>query len=593
MASRLSEESVKAVHEAGLGGLAVVSDPALDKGATPGVDLEALLLADNPAEAVQAVAPQAMYQSLVRRGPEDALEILPLLSEDQVTRLFDYDTWSGDRLAPLKAVRWLDLFKEVGNEELVRRFRELDEEYQVALLGPFVEMYDEEQYEKMSQEEQDQLHRMPCNTVFYKIKSDDPRITEFITGLLETITTVDINYAYAVLAHSSFMPPNESEAEEARFRKARLEEDGFVTFEESLGAFRRVDLDAVRRRWNFELNRDQAVVAKDGADPRPFLSRVLSDGEPFVPEVAGRITQGLAFLGNMLASAVRVEPDDLSGIRSLMQQARALVSLGLDYLAAGDLAVGREILAAEHPQMLFRAGLTLVARLADATLGVLSDHHLPGASKVFEAFTVDKRGVAISHLGRELGPVLGFERAETLKGLIGRLPVRPHTFHPDVDGAERVEFQPLASMAGLKALAGTLDGITGLVHLAALADDDRLVATSLDQRLTTALARVLLGGEFRADPVTEAELKRLAELPQEGVQTLIADFFAGVEGTLRMNLLPTAEAPGWAASRVAGVPSNDPAQAVLAELSDLVFGLMAARQTPGALRTLLLMRDHA
>jgi hypothetical protein len=529
----------------------------------------------------------------VRRGPEDALEVLPHLSQDQVTRLFDYDTWSGDRLAPLKAIRWLDLFKEVGNEELTKRFRELDEEYQTALIGPFVEMFDEEEYEKMGHEEQDKLHRMPCNTVFYKVKSQDPRIGEFISGLLDAITTVDMNYAYALLAHSYYMPPNESESDEARFRKARLEEDGFVTFEESLSAFRRVDLEAVRRRWNFELNRDQATLAKEGADQRPFLSRVLADGEPYPPEVADRVTQGLAFLGNMLASAVKIEPDDLGGIRRLMQQARALVSLGLDYLAAGDLAAGREILAAEHPQMLFRTGMTLIAQLADATLGVLSDHHLPGAPRVFEAFRVDKRGVAIAHLDKELAPVLGFERAETLKGLIGRLPVRPHTFHPDVDGAERIEFQPITSVASLRALAGTLDGITGLVHLASLADDDRNAALPLDQRLTTALARVMLGGEFRAEPVSEAELKHLAELPQEALQLLISDFFAGVEGTLRMDLLPTAEGPGWAASRLAGLPSTDPAQAVLAELSDLVFGLMAARAQPAGLGSLLIMRDHA
>ncbi len=593
MASRLSEESVKAVHEAGLGGLAVVSDPALDKGSASGVDLDGLLNAEDPEAAVQAVAPQLIYQALLLRGPEDALEILPLLSGDQVTRLFDYDTWSGDRLAPLKAIRWLDLFKEVGIEELVRRFRELDEEYQIALLGPFLEMYDEDQFEKLSDAEQDAVYRMPCNTLYYKVKSQDPRIGQFISGLLESITTVDMNYAYAVLAHAYYLPPNESEDEESRFRKARLEEDGFVTFEESLSAFQRVDLDKMRRRWNFELNRDQAVLAKESPDSRPFLSRVLSDGEPFVPEVADRITQGLAFLGNMLASAVSVETDDLVGIRSLMHQARAIVSLGLDYLAGGDLAVGREILASEHPQMLFRGGLTLVSRLADATLGMLSDHHLPGASKVCEAFQQDKRGVAISHLELELGPVLGFERTESLKGLIGRLPLRPHTFHPDVDGAERVEFQPIASLAALRALAGTLDGVTGLVHLASLADDDRDPTVSLDQRLTTALARVLLGGEFRAERVSEAELKQLTDLPQEAVQTLIADFFAGVEGTLRMDLLPTAQGPGWAASRVAGVPSTDPAQAVLAELSDLVFGLMAARALPGGLRPLLLMREHS
>ena len=256
MASRLSEDSLKAVYDTGHQNLAIQMSPSLDLLTGPSVDLEALLVAEDPTAAVQAVAPQALYQALVNKGPEDALEVLLHLSEEQLVRIFDYDCWNDGRLAPLKAFRWLTLFKEHGPEELAKRFRELDEEYQLALIGPFVKMYDEDEYEKLSQPEQDSLNRMPCGTLFYRVTSDDPRIEEFITGLFEAIMTGDINYAYAVLTHASFLPPNEQEELIARFRKARLEEDGFVAFEDSLAAFNRLDLDELKRRWSFLLMPD-------------------------------------------------------------------------------------------------------------------------------------------------------------------------------------------------------------------------------------------------------------------------------------------------------------------------------------------------
>src|SRR6185312_7723513 len=105
MASRLSEESLRAVLDAGQQGLVIESEPA--SVAVPGdrVDLDALLVAEDPEKAVQAVAPQAMYAALVAKGPEDCLDVLPLVSEEQVTRVFDYDVWDKDQLEPLKAMR--------------------------------------------------------------------------------------------------------------------------------------------------------------------------------------------------------------------------------------------------------------------------------------------------------------------------------------------------------------------------------------------------------------------------------------------------------------------------------------------------------
>lgn len=581
MASRLSEESLKAVYDTGHQGLAIQTDQTLDLLTSPTVDLDRLLLADDPEQAIQAVAPQPLYQALMLKGPEDSLDVLGHMSADQVARVFDYDCWSEDRLAPLKVIRWLNLFKEIGPEQLCTRFRELDEEYQLSLIGPMLEIYDDEQYEDMSQAEQDSMNRMPCGTVFYKIKTDDPRIEEFISGLLEATMGQDINYTYSLLAHAAYIPPNEQESQMARFRKARLEEDGFVSFEESLAIFRPVSLVEERRKWNFALHRDSAVTSPVKVDPKSdelFLLRVTQlAASRWSPETFEHVSRGFALLGNSLAAAAKVEPDDLHGLKRLLQQGQAMASLGLEYLADGDVSVGAEILAKETTQVLFRTGLTLVHRLAEATLAEFAKHKLPESEAMVRQLRLDKRGVLILTLERSLLDVLGFERLETLKGLVNRFPVSPVKVAIDGEGERRVLFRPVSSRAALGRLAAAVDGITGTLHLASLAGAGSSAESwnvDLDRQLLTGLARVLVGGSFLATPLSGAELTQLASLPREAIQALAGDFFAGVEGTLRVALAPGGSS--WAASRVADIYVEDPVQPVMNEFASLVMRLTAA-----------------
>ncbi len=307
---------------------------------------------------------------------------------------------------------------------------------------------------------------------------------------------------------------------------------------------------------------------------------MLAAGGGLTPDEAATVTRGLAALANLLCAVAHVAPDDVGGLRRLLGQAQAAVSLGLEHLAGGDVRVGRDILRQEHPRVLFGAGLTLVRQLADAFTARLIHHRLPGAEAMKRHLTLDKRGLLERELERSLGSLLGFERVETLKGLFHRFPVRPvaiATGNGD-RGSPRVTFKPIASLAELAELGAAVDGISGLLELAALADDDvHAAAVPLDRRLLTSLAQALLGGAFRYAPLAPADVARLADMPQEAAQALTSDVFAGMEGTLRMALAPTASAD-WSASRQAGIPVADPVQAVMAEFATLVMGLHAARE---------------
>ena len=49
----------------------------------------------------------------------------------------------------------------------------------------------------------------------------------------------------------------------------------------------------------------------------------------------------------------------------VLEQCKALVGLGLDYLSQGDLDFALQILKEEYPQTLFKAGLALVDDLRE------------------------------------------------------------------------------------------------------------------------------------------------------------------------------------------------------------------------------------
>jgi hypothetical protein len=617
MASRLSEGAVTEVLDSGHHGLAWQDESngrsQRDGGVLtlPSVDLDALINAENPEAAVQAVEPAELYRAVMLRGPEDALDVLKLASAEQVTRIFDFEAWHEGHLSIAKAIRWLNLFREMGPGELYRRYRDLDEEYQVALLGPLVRVYDEEEFEKLPEQEQDRCAPLPGQQLWYRVGTDDPKLEEFAPALIDEALQGDVAYAVSLLQHACYLPPHEQEALLAQFRRARIEEDGFVTYEESLAAFRPVDVDALRRKWRFGLSRDGDAVVPRSEFNGGFLAEVvrrLAGGLTAVD--ADNLRIQFAHFGNTLAAAAQLEPDDLAGMRLLLARSQSLASLGLEWIADGDLAAAGAVLKGEHPRTLFQAGLALVRRVADQALARLEEARVPEAGAVRRLFLQGKLGLAQLNVDQALLGTLGFERCEVLKGALNRFPALPvvksateggRSARFEGEGAKRVTFTSVGSRADLAALAAELDGIAGLVHLAKLAGAD-WSKQSLDRALATAVARVLGGGKFRAEPLTTTELTKVAELPEEGAEALARDFLAGVEGTLRVALAPQAGA-SWAVSTAAGVvldPARPemPALKTMDALIDVVFrvrqaGAQARAQEVSAARALSPLVDLA
>lgn len=485
MASRLSDETLKEIYESGTQGLlwqpdgvgmqdqAIVPDAGPNAGGSVEyrgligtVDLDALLDTEDPAEAVALVDPTVMYHSLLQKGPEDSLDIIPLLTPEQFVKVVDYEGWDRDRLSLGAAMRWLDACRSVSKEELFRKFSSLEEEVQIGLLGPFVDFLEEDQYEHLPQEEQDTFQQLPCRTAWWRIKSDDPTTRNMIEDLVDGGSGVDLPYTYSLLAHAANLPPNEQEEMARQFRTARLEEDGFVAFAEAQTIFRNISAEPMAKKYGFAdvrscldggLGVGSTAVAVSEA-PHSFFNDVIAElrrkssrssemadfetaDSGFDPHV---VMQTLAHLINTVCSAVQVTPENEAGMKLVMSQVKGLVGSALDLLSESDVARACRILSAEHPRELFRFTLGVVDVLRSDTIQALRDAAIPAADKIERLWRLGHFGKLLYCIDTELLETVGFESAEMLKGLFNRFPMRAVSQRFLPDGDRRIVFRNLS-----------------------------------------------------------------------------------------------------------------------------------------------------
>lgn len=439
MASRLSEQSLvqtydqghKSFYVRGLsseGGSGESPLEAVRKNILgTGLDLDKLVDTENPQEAVEAVAPQELYHALMLRGPEDTINILPYLSQEQWVKILDYDVWQQDELSPEKMARWIELYAEVGKEELARRYQSLDEEYQTAFLAPLIELVELEDYEKLSDLEQDRFHALPCGELFYAFKTDHPKTVAAIELLISSLLAHDINYLYSLLSHSFHLPPGEQETVLNQMRRARLGEDGFLTFEESYEYFVPLGVNEQRQYLPrlitpveaIETSSHTGVARTDGE--KKFLEKVA---EVLTPPEQEQLRHQLLVLANALCSATRVEPDDLRGAEMILGHGQAALSLALEWVSGGDPRGAAQFLLSTGPKVVFRTGLSLVHQYAVMVLESMVALGLEGSQRVLRYYTERKFGLAINLVETLWLEVLGLERTEWLKGLLNRFPLR-------------------------------------------------------------------------------------------------------------------------------------------------------------------------
>ena len=181
---------------------------------------------NNPIQFVRRLPAQDALILIKERGFRDSLEILELLSPDQVQHIFDLDVWDDDHIQSDSVDNWLEAFLESNPQKAVQIFHELDPEFLAYLIK-----FNTKVYELDDGQEPDGLTEERVRT------PDNQYVVTFTKSIwrqfFEQFMARDLEFALQIIQSVRFETESGLEEEALRWRDGRMQDLGFAPFSES------------------------------------------------------------------------------------------------------------------------------------------------------------------------------------------------------------------------------------------------------------------------------------------------------------------------------------------------------------------------
>lgn len=201
--------------------------------------LRLILHAPHPMRLVRSLPPADFYLTIREVGPVDAIPILSLASDEQITHLLDLEAWRGDRFDAERCGAWVALILEAGDESLRRFIRQMDDEMLMLLIHnwlhltqiPFEDDPDQHGH-GLGEGATEEGYMSPDGNHRFQPKSEEqaPAAGRFLRAFF-----LDQPERYQqILWGSMWELPSELEQEAHHWRQSRLDEKGFPAMDDAL-----------------------------------------------------------------------------------------------------------------------------------------------------------------------------------------------------------------------------------------------------------------------------------------------------------------------------------------------------------------------
>jgi len=320
--------------------------------------LNLILESPTPAHLVQSLAEEDLFWLVQDVGPEDALPILSVASNDQWHYLLDLELWDRDRLDPGSVNRWLTLLLKADPERfLIWILREnLD----------FLELHLYRNIDVRIKEEDESPSDMDdsyfsLDGVFY-VRIRDDKHEQTLRELLERLAAHDLKKFHEVLLELAGVLPAEAEEGIYRRRNIRLAEKGFLAFEEAIGIYQHLS-----PRTLLEDRREirKTVTEPDPLQPIPLSTALLIQEQDLfhrsLKHIEGsrsleRLQIEFAGMCNQIISADGFEVRDREALASVVRKACGYLDIGLQQLGGGAPSKAAGVIEKYPLDQIFRVG---------------------------------------------------------------------------------------------------------------------------------------------------------------------------------------------------------------------------------------------
>ena len=320
--------------------------------------LNLILESPTPAHLVQSLAKEDLFWLVQEVGPEDALPILSVASNDQWHYILDLELWDRDRLDTDSVNRWLALLLKADPARfLIWVLREnLD----------FLEFHLYRNIDVRIREEDESPSDLDdgyftLDDVFY-IRIRDEKHEQTLRELLEGLAAHDLKRFHEVLMESAGVLPAETEEGIYRRRNVRLAEKGFLPFEEAIGIYQHLSPRTLLKNSR-EIRK--TVIESDPFQPVPLSTALLIQEQDLFHRSLKHIEESrtlerlqIEFAGmcNQIISADGFGVRDREGLASVVRKACGYLDMGLEQLDGSVPSKAARVIETYPLDQIFRVG---------------------------------------------------------------------------------------------------------------------------------------------------------------------------------------------------------------------------------------------
>ncbi|HIJ55277.1 MAG TPA: hypothetical protein HPQ03_04040 [Deltaproteobacteria bacterium] len=343
--------------------------------------LDRILEAPEPRTLVRSFPTEDLYYLLNDIGPEDALPLLKLASDEQWEFILDLEIWEKDRVELQSVTRWLNLLMAADSPRAVRWFIEKKREMLELFLFRNIELKVRE-WDQDPSEMGEEVFTLDDN--FYIRVLDTPldpetdyeKIEEkntFIKRLMDKLADFDhVTYQHLLLESSGVIPA-EAEEEAYRFRNIRLAEKGFLPFEEAVGVYQSLAKEEIFKTGKKFMAKE---AEGDQTLPVPVIFTDMLEGDNLFTSalkqigsmmVLQQLQSEFAGLCNQTVVADQKSIKSKAGLKPVVRKVSGYLHLGLEELTSdkGKQKLRRSVeLIQDYPlNQIFRIGYGLALSL--------------------------------------------------------------------------------------------------------------------------------------------------------------------------------------------------------------------------------------
>ena len=343
-----------------------------------------LIVEAKDAEAlVPRLAAQEIYLLLRELGAEDCIDLLAMVSTEQMTTFLDLDLWEDAVLQQKPTLEWLVLLLETGEEKVLQTAREMDFELLVVMLQKFVAI--QRGLESLTDEDalvEGRLERI------YDVEYPDSESAKIVGYFLDILFRHDRDFYLHLMEAVRWEQTVELEEAAYQSRNGRLQDRGFPDPFTALELFAYLDpatFNAVRE-GKIPIAAGEAEADAPGfflvARPNDLLAEILGSG------LEADECWELTYLLNKIMIADGADVGESDQVRREMEEVYRYLNLGLEHLSGGDTEQAFQVFHSTYFQHLFRIGLSLTLDLQKRARKVVRSEigpYLDGPDRAFTA----------------------------------------------------------------------------------------------------------------------------------------------------------------------------------------------------------------